>query len=304
MRQAGLDQHRPARGPLVHEPLEPVEAGAEFADRRRNEQRLARPGAPGPVPDAAALAGAPGPAAPALEQPGARLADQVRRQRQGPGPVPARAQAEARQQPEDRPVALLHRAGCGGTLQQPRERLGEQRRRRAGAARSSPLGAPPRREAQEGTRRARGGRAAVPCPPRGLVPDELGHPLDGRPGPVGTARAGAGRDEAPHAGHGAHARRRGRPHHVARVVRVAGDPGRGVAMRRVVHHPLPAAAMAAGEGSRDHAEAATGRTRSAGHRSAPTRHNPELGVTVLMPCAASAGIPNLPRVRCLALRRR
>ena len=182
----------------------------------------------------------------------------------------AGAQAEARQKQHDCPVAILRRAGCGGRLQQSHELLGGQVRRQAGVPRAPDArdgavepawrGAAPSQETQEGARRTRGHLAAVSRSLRSLPAYELGHLLDGQPGPVGSIQASTGRNEAPHDGQVARPCGVGRSQCIPQAIDVAGSPGGCVTLYRV-HHPLPAAMLAAGGGSLDYAEPAMGRTR-------------------------------------------
>jgi len=171
----------------------------------------------------------------------------------------AGAQAQTCQQREDRPVTIRPRTGRGRTLQQARELLrGEARGQagmprvphgRDGAVEPARSNTAPGQEPQEGARGARSGRAAVLRPVCGLLPDELGHPLDGQASPIGGTWAGIGRDEASHRGHISQPCGIGRPDHVAQVVNVADDPKAGVVIRRV-HDHLLAAVLAARRGSR------------------------------------------------------
>ena len=171
----------------------------------------------------------------------------------------AGAQAQIGQQREDRPVTIRRRTRRGRTLQQPPKLLrGEMRRQasmprtpdpRDGAVEPTRSNTAPSEVSQEGARGTRRCRAPVPRLVYGLLPDELGHKLDGQTGPIGRIRAGTGRDEALYGGQVAQSRRIGGPHHVAQIVGVAGDPGSGVVICRV-HHNLPAAVLAARRGSR------------------------------------------------------
>ena len=101
----------------------------------------------------------------------------------------AGAQTQTGQQREDRPITILRRTRRGRTLQQPCELLRGEVRGQAGmpgtrhgrdsaveAARSNTA---PGKKSQERARSARGSRAAMPRLVCGLLPDELGHPLDG-----------------------------------------------------------------------------------------------------------------------------
>ena len=76
MEQARLDQGRQARGVLVHEALEGVEASLQLRHGRRYEESVSRPGPTDPVLRAAEFARVLGCAAPALQKALMHLAHQ------------------------------------------------------------------------------------------------------------------------------------------------------------------------------------------------------------------------------------